>query len=251
MHRQQLRQCGLSCFGRIGENHLAHGDDAIGLEEHMFRAAQPHPLRAETSGGGGIVGRVGVGANLQPTDRIGPRHQRGEVAGQFGLAHWNPAPEHLSRRPVDRDDIAALKRDRAGRQYALHRVDLDRTRTGHARAPHTARNHRRMARHTAACRQYSACRVHAVNVFRARLHAHEDDGGAVGRELFGFLGGKRDLPGRRARRRRKPRRDAFLLCIRIECGMEKLIERLRIDPRDRDFLVDQPLAYHVDRDFER
>ena len=31
----------------VGQDHLAHGDDALGLEEHMLGAAEPDALGAE------------------------------------------------------------------------------------------------------------------------------------------------------------------------------------------------------------
>ena len=93
--------------------------------------------------------------------------------------------------------------------------------------------------------------MHAMDVFRARLHAHEDDALAVGRELLGFFGVEDDFAGRRTRRCGKARRDAFFRRVGIERGMQQLIERLRIDAGDRGFLVDQAFTHHVDGDLER
>ena len=86
----------------LGEDHLAHGEDAVALEEHMLGAAQPDAFGAE-------------GARLA-RHRAACRHWRAlsagaqlsahcikvcEVAGQLGLAHRHAAldaPRRSSRR---------------------------------------------------------------------------------------------------------------------------------------------------------
>ena len=40
LHRQQLGQRGLAAVGAVGEDHLAHGDDTLALEKHMFGAGE-------------------------------------------------------------------------------------------------------------------------------------------------------------------------------------------------------------------
>ena len=80
-----------SCFG-IGQDHLAHRDDAVGVEEHVLGAAKPDAFGAEFARRGGVGGRVGIGAHLQGAHRIGPAHQGAEIAGQFRLAHLAPCP---------------------------------------------------------------------------------------------------------------------------------------------------------------
>ena len=66
----------LRCIGRIlasaarrpssfvGHDHLAHRDDAVGLEEHVLGAAQADALGAEIAGGAGIERGLGIGAHL-------------------------------------------------------------------------------------------------------------------------------------------------------------------------------------------
>ena len=50
-----------------------------------------------------------------------------------------------------------------------------------------------------------------------------------------------------------PRPDGDLLLgrIGIEGRMQQLVQRRRIDPRDRFVPVDQPFAYHIDGDLQR
>ena len=60
----------------VGEDHLPHGDDPLAVEEHVLGAAEADPLGAERAGLGGVRGRVGVGADLERPDLVGPGHQR-------------------------------------------------------------------------------------------------------------------------------------------------------------------------------
>ncbi len=48
----------------VGEDHLAHRDDAVALEEHVLGAAEADALGAEAARGARVERRVGVGAHL-------------------------------------------------------------------------------------------------------------------------------------------------------------------------------------------
>ena len=101
LHRQQFRQRGAARFLVLGQDHLAHGADAVLVEEHVLGAAQPDAFGAEFDRGAGVGRRVGIGAHFQLAHRIGPFHQRGEFAGQRRLLHRHAAGEHLAGRAVD------------------------------------------------------------------------------------------------------------------------------------------------------
>ena len=47
LHRQKLGERGAAALLVIGQDHLAHGDDAVGFEEHMFGAAEADAFGAE------------------------------------------------------------------------------------------------------------------------------------------------------------------------------------------------------------
>src|ERR1044072_3588717 len=64
----------------VGQDTLPHGDDPLVAEEHVLGAAQADPLGAELARLGGVLGGVGVGADLQGAGPGGPLHERGEVA---------------------------------------------------------------------------------------------------------------------------------------------------------------------------
>ena len=92
LHRQQFGQRGFALVFGVGQDHLAHRDDAVGFEEHVLGAAQADAFGAELARRGGIGRRVGIGADLQAAHFVGPAHQGAEIAGQFRLAHARPCP---------------------------------------------------------------------------------------------------------------------------------------------------------------
>jgi hypothetical protein len=64
----------------VGQDHLAHGLDALLLEEHVLGAAQADPLGAEGAGRARVERGVGVGADLHGARGVGPRHELAELA---------------------------------------------------------------------------------------------------------------------------------------------------------------------------
>ena len=79
LHGQQLGQRPAAALLVIGQDHLAHGDDAALVEEHMLGAAEPDAVGAEGARLAGVGRRVGIGAHPHAADLVGPAHQRGEV----------------------------------------------------------------------------------------------------------------------------------------------------------------------------
>ena len=75
LERFELGQGGLASGLVVGQDHLAHGDDPLVAEEHVLGAAQADPLGAELAGLGGVLRGVGVGADLERADLVGPLHQ--------------------------------------------------------------------------------------------------------------------------------------------------------------------------------
>ena len=70
----------LAVLGVVGDDHLAHGLDALALKEHMLGAAQANALGAESAALGGVAGGVGVGVDHELTVLVRPAHQAAEVA---------------------------------------------------------------------------------------------------------------------------------------------------------------------------
>ena len=117
LHGQHLGERLAAAGLVVGADHLAHGEDAAFLEEHVLGAAEPDALGAELAGLARLARRVGVGAHAQRPRLVGPAHDGGEVARQLRLAHLHPALEHLALAAVDGDDVALpehLAADRHG-----------------------------------------------------------------------------------------------------------------------------------------
>jgi hypothetical protein len=71
--------------------------------------------------------------------------------------------------------------------------------------------------------------MHAVNVFRARLDAHQDDRAALALHLLGLVGREHDLAGGGPRRGGQAAADDVALRLRVDGRVEQLVERGRVD----------------------
>ena len=110
LERLELRQRGLAPGLVVGQDHLPHGDDPLLAEEHVLGPAQPDPLGAELAGLGRVLGGVGVGADLERADLVGPFHQGGEVARDRRGDGRHLADHDVAGRAVDREVVAGLDR---------------------------------------------------------------------------------------------------------------------------------------------
>ena len=209
------------------------------------------PSRAELDRGARVLRRIGVDANAELADRIGPAHQRAEFARHFRLDHRHPPGQHLAQRSVDGDDVAGLEGARADAHGAAAVIDADGAAAGDAGLAHAARDHRGVRGHAAARGQNAFGGVHAVNVFRAGLDPHQNDLAAIGLQLGGLVGREHDFAGGRARRGRQAGGDHVALGGGIDGRMQQLIERGRIDPRHRVLLGDQAFIGELDGDAQR
>ena len=120
---QQLGQCGAAPGLVFGQDHLAHGGDPPGIEEHMLGPAQPDALRAELPRGAAIGRGFGVGPHFHPAVLIGPSHQHPEIADQFRLDRRHVPGHHLARGAIKRDLIALFELARANPQCPAGHVD--------------------------------------------------------------------------------------------------------------------------------
>ena len=101
LHGQELGERRAARLLVVGEDHFAHGLDALFLEEHVLGAAKPDALGAETNGGLRICRRVGVGAYAKPAHLVGPANQGREftaIAAARSCRPCRPAPVRSSRR---------------------------------------------------------------------------------------------------------------------------------------------------------
>ena len=185
----------------VGQDHLAHREDALRRRRTCARCGTARCPRRRTCAPPRRrpacrhwCGPSACGSN--PPSPSARRNRRSAPAGAAPTRPLNTSPVAPSmvmmspRLIVRAPAVIAPARD----------VDLEHAGAGDAGPPHAARHHRRVARHAAARGQDAARRMHAVNVLRARLGAHQDDVAVVGGELLGFVGRERDLAGRGARR---------------------------------------------------
>ena len=100
-------------------DHLAHRGDAVALEEHVLRAAQPDALGAEAARDARVVRRVGVRAHPEAAHVVGPAEQTRERAD-------TPAPSVRPPRAAnDLHDLARRRRQIAAIDAARRAVDRD------------------------------------------------------------------------------------------------------------------------------
>ena len=249
---EQLRERALAARGIAGEDHLAYGADAFRLEEHVLGATETDAFGAELARDRGVVRRVGVAAHLQAAHAIRPRHQRLELAGLAARRDHRHAPEEdLAGRAVERDPVAAVHAVLADVEQPRIVADVELARAGDAGFSHAARDDRRVRRLAAAGGENAFRDLHAVDVLGRRLDADEDHLAAGGGGLGRLVGAEDDLTRRGARRRRYAARQQLLLGVRIDAGMEELVDRRRIDAADRGLAIDQALADHVHGDLHR
>ncbi len=157
------------------------------------------------------------------------------------------AEEDLAGAAVERDDVALVDDVLADVRLAQRHVDDDALGAGDAGLAHAAGDDRRVRGLAAAARQDALRGEEAVDVFGARLFAHQDHVVADLAHLLGQVRIENTLAGRRARRCGQARRDRRAGLVAIEARMQQLLEQLRVDPQQGLLLVDQALFEHLDR----
>jgi hypothetical protein len=76
---------------------VTHDLEALALAEHVLRPAQANALRAVAAGLGGLLGLVGVGPHLQPSDVVGPAQDLLQLGLVLEAGRRSSAPRR--RRP--------------------------------------------------------------------------------------------------------------------------------------------------------
>ena len=77
---EQFGKSLLTSFYRIGENHLAHGNNLLSVKEHMLCTCQTDTLGSEVACYLSIMWRICIGANLHLGVFVAEVHQFLEVA---------------------------------------------------------------------------------------------------------------------------------------------------------------------------
>ena len=249
LHGQKLVQSRTAASFVFSQNHLAHDMDAPALEEHVFGTAKANTFSPEGAGGTRIRRRIGIGAHGHATRRIRPGHQPAKIAGQFRLDHGHFAAHQMAGRSVDSHQIAPLQREAWTDQQFVAQINPQAPCPDDTRNAHAARHHCRMAGHAAACGQDRFRHMHPVDVFRARLDAHQNNLAAFGFRRHRRFRGKHDLAGGCPRGCGKTGTDHHPFDARINRRMQQLIKRGWINAADGVFLGNQAFIHHVDGNF--
>ena len=153
----------------------------------MFGPAQANSLCPEITGCLCIKGRFCIGAHRHPAHIICPSHQRTESAGQGRLDGGHLTGINLACAAINGQHITCLIFGLAQIDCAIHHINTQLARPGNARPAHTTGNHRRMACHTASCRQNPGSGVHAMNIFRTGFKPHKNDFMSLPCQCFGGI----------------------------------------------------------------
>ena len=171
---QQFGERGAAALLVLGQDHLAHRADPVGIEEHMLRPAQADPLGPELARHRAVAFGLGIGADPHPAVLVSPFHQGAEIARQLGLDRRDLACHDFALRAVDGDDVAFLQLAMSDGQLAAFARDRHLRGAGDAGAAHPARHHGGVARHATARREDPLGRVHPVNILGTGFDANED-----------------------------------------------------------------------------
>ena len=253
LDRLELGQRPFALLGRLGDDHLTHGLDAVSLEEHMLGTAQADALCAEGGCLLRVVRGVGVRADLQTAELVGPAHQAVEIAGDGRGSRLDLLAVNIAGGAVDGDPVAFLI-GLAGQLEGLgFLVHLDRAAAGDAARAHAAGNDSRVGGHAAADGQNALRVVHTLDILGRGLQTDKHDLMTVLGPVCCFLGGENDLTAGSARRRGQARADdlGLLQGGRIERRVQERIEALRVDHGDGLFLGDHALVYEIAGDLHR
>ena len=251
LHRQQPVERGAAAPLLLGHDHLLHDGEPVLRHEHVLRAAEADPLRAELARLRRVVRRVGVGAHLQAAVSVAPLEDRFEVVVHLRWNERHLADDHRSRTAVERQCVAFLQRLPGEGHRARVDVDRERVATGHAWLAHATCDHRCVGRHAPVRRQHAGRLDEPVDVVGCRLPAHEDHALPRLAPLLGGVGVEDDVSGGCARRRIQPFCGHVPIRGRIEHRMQELVELRRVDARDRFLLRDQAFGNHVHSSLDR
>ena len=251
LHGENPLQGGAAAVGRVGEDHLPHHRQPLLDHEHVLGAAEADPLRAELARLGGILGRVGVRADGEPTKPVSPLEHRLEVLVDLRRHEGNLAEDHAARAPVDRQQIALRELMAVDVRDAGLDVDGEPFAPGHAGLAHAACDDGGVRRHPSVRREHALRVQQPVDVVGSRLPADEDHRLARLAQLLRPAGVEDDPPRSRARRGVQARRDDLDRRLGIDHRMEQLVELRGIDPRHRLLPRDHALGHHVDGRLQR
>ena len=250
LHGQELLEGGAAVLLVVGQDHGAHVLDAVLGKEHVLGAAEADAFGSEQASILGVAGDVGVGANLEPANRIDPGHE-GDQIGIVGLRveGLELAVDDAAGGAVERDPVALLEGLALDAQFLFGFVNEAIAGAGHAALAHAAGDDSGVRGHAAARGENAVGHFHAGDVLRRGFAADENDDRvfAAGVLLDGFFGGEDDLADSRAGRGRQAGGEDFdLLALFDQAGNQEVVKLVGLDAVDGFFLRDELFLDHVD-----
>ena len=252
LHGLQLAQSLLTLLHRVGNDHLADGGNAVGIKEHMLGTAQTNAFGAEVDGLTGVLGGVGIGADLQGAELVGPGHDTAKLAGDLGLGCVEPLAVDVAGGAVEGDPVTLFVDLAAQLKLPVGFVHLNGAAAGDAAGTHTTGHNGGVGGHTAANRQDAAGKVHALDVLRRGLQADQNDFLALVHPGDHVIGGEDDTAGSSAGRGGKALADGFgtLQLFLGEGGVQQGIQALGVNHGHGFLLGDHALVHQVAGNFQ-
>ena len=235
----------------------------------MFGAREADARGAERDGVLGLLGRVGIGADLQPGDLRAPLHQRGIHPVSFALLRVERlldedlddfrggsrelAGINVPGCPVDGKEIPFLERLAVHGESLGAVINLQRTRAANADLAHLTRDQRGMRTDTSFRREDAFGSNHAAQVFGRGFGADEHNFFAPGGGGVRAIGVEIHFSGGRARAGGQTFRDdpRSLLGLCFKDGREKLVKLIRGVASDGGLPVNEFLPGHIHGELER
>ncbi len=230
LHSAQFVERGGFALRRVGEDHAAHDRQPV-PEEHVLGAAQADALRAVLAGPGGVLRRVGVGADPEcvAPHLIGPGEDGVELGRGLPHGEVHGAEDDLAGGAVDGDHVALVD-DRVAHPEVVGAHDDGLGPAHRGLAPPTG-DHGGVADQPATRREDALGHLHAVDVLGRGLLAHQDHLLAVVGGADGLVGVEIGHAHRGPGRRRQAGGEDLVLDV-LELGVEDLVEVVGRHPLD-------------------
>ena len=250
---ENLRERETALFDRVGADHFAERRDAALREEHVFRTAKPDTLGAELARLLRVTRRIGVGADFEFAELVGPHHDAAEFADDGRVYGRDDSVVDVARRAVDREPVALLEGLARKNELLVLFVHDDFLAARNAALAHAARDDRRVGSHSSADGKNTLGGLHALDIFGRSFETDENDLLAAALPRLGVGGGKDDLSAGGARRGGETAADrlSFFKSDNVELGMKKSVEISGVDHENGLFLGAHSLVDEIARDLER
>mmetsp|Transcript_33123 Transcript_33123/g.38543 ORF Transcript_33123/g.38543 Transcript_33123/m.38543 type:complete len:414 (+) Transcript_33123:1074-2315(+) len=243
---QRFNKCkGLLTTSSIGgKNHLAHGVDALTLEEHVLCAAETNTICSKVEGRLGILGDVSIGTHAKALKILAPRENRAELTLERGLTKRDLALEHQPAGSVDRNPVTLLEQLTVQRKFFALEDNI--TAARNTRLPHTTSDNRGVRRHTSTGSKNTCCGVHATEVLRRGLQAHHDHLLSCGVPRLRVGCGEHHLAHSGTGAGCETLGDVLELGAGIDLRVHEVVNLVGIEAHDSLLLGNETFLHHVD-----